>query len=76
MTTRIHQLDVGGLSYRQFDWLPEDPPRGAAILVHGHGDCAERHASTVTPLLDRGIACTAIDLPGHGYSPGKRGHIP
>lgn len=76
MNARSHQLDVGTLSLRQVDWLPEGPPSGAAILVHGHGDCAERHEGTVKPLLERGIACTAVDLPGHGRSPGRRGHIP
>lgn len=76
MNARSHQLDIGGPCLRQFDWLPADPPRGAAILVHGQGDCAERHATTVEPLLERGIACTAVDLPGHGHSPGQRGHIP
>jgi alpha-beta hydrolase superfamily lysophospholipase len=61
---------------RQIDWLPDPAPRAAAVVVHGHGDHAERHAATVRPLLERGIACSALDLPGHGRSPGARGQLP
>lgn len=76
MTATDHRLEIGALGLLQVDWLPDGTPHAAAIFVHGHGDSADRHAGTIKPLLDRGIACTAVDLPGHGRSPGPRGDIP
>jgi len=46
----------------------------AAIFYHGQGDYAERYAEVLEPFTDRGIRCVVTDLPGHGYSPGRRGH--
>ncbi|HET9941534.1 MAG TPA: alpha/beta hydrolase [Candidatus Eisenbacteria bacterium] len=48
--------------------------RGVGIL-HGLGDHAGRYAELGSALLERGFAVEAIDLPGHGKSYGKRGHV-
>ncbi|MGB2091680.1 MAG: alpha/beta fold hydrolase [Akkermansiaceae bacterium] len=45
-----------------------------AIFYHGQGDYAERYLDILHPFVDRGIRCTITELPGHGYSPGVRGH--
>ena len=45
------------------------------ILVHGGGDHSGRHFETATRLVRAGYSVHALDLPGHGRSPGKRGHI-
>lgn len=48
--------------------------RGVGIL-HGLGDHAGRYAELGAALQARGFAVEAIDLPGHGKSYGKRGHV-
>ncbi len=45
------------------------------IFTHGQGDYAERYVEVLHPFTERGIRCILTDLPGHGRSPGKRGHI-
>lgn len=45
-----------------------------AIFYHGQGDYAERYLDILHPFVDRGIRCTITELPGHGHSPGVRGH--
>jgi len=48
--------------------------RGVGIL-HGLGDHAGRYAHVGQVLAERGFAVQALDLPGHGKSYGKRGHV-
>ena len=67
-TAKLHQ--------HTFAATGDGPPRGTAIIIHGHGDHAGRYESAVMPLRDRGITCFGTDQPGHGASPGKRGAIP
>ena len=57
-------------------WLPDEPKRAAVAIIHGHGDCIERYQSLAPLFTVRGIACTGVDLPGHGRSPGRRGAVP
>jgi alpha-beta hydrolase superfamily lysophospholipase len=49
-------------------------PRGVGIL-HGLGDHAGRYGHVGAALAARGFAVRALDLPGHGKSYGKRGHV-
>lgn len=49
--------------------------RAVAIFYHGQGDYAERYPEVLAPFTARGIRCVVTDLPGHGYSPGRRGHV-
>jgi alpha-beta hydrolase superfamily lysophospholipase len=48
--------------------------RGVGIL-HGLGDHAGRYANVGRALAARGFQVQALDLPGHGKSYGKRGHV-
>lgn len=48
--------------------------RAEAIFYHGQGDYADRYLDILHPFADRGIRCIITELPGHGYSPGVRGH--
>ena len=48
--------------------------RAEAIFYHGQGDYAERYLDVLHPFTNRGIRCTITELPGHGRSPGTRGH--
>lgn len=64
---------------RAYAWLPanrDPPPRGCLAIVHGLGEHGQRYRGLASSLTDDGWACLAIDLPGHGRSPGRRGHIP
>lgn len=45
------------------------------LFTHGQGDYAERYAEVLHPFTERGIRCILTDLPGHGRSLGKRGHL-
>lgn len=56
-------------------WVGTDSPKGILILIHGLGDHSGRFAEVAAALCDR-WAVFAIDLPGHGHSPGKPGRMP
>lgn len=57
-------------------WLPaREAPWAALTIVHGFGDHGERFAGMGTSLAAMGVALTAVDLIGHGRSPGRRGCI-
>lgn len=61
-------------------WLPEkkenDELKGALFFIHGQGDFGERYQEIAEFFLKEGIAFATCDLPGHGRSNGRRGHIP
>jgi len=57
-------------------WWPKDGELwGAITLVHGFGDHGGRFEGMATSLASYGLAVTAVDLIGHGRSPGRRGVI-
>ena len=57
-------------------WTPASiSPWAALTLVHGFGDHGGRFGGMATSLASFGIAVQAIDLVGHGRSPGRRGCI-
>ena len=51
-----------------------DASRGVGILP-GLGDHAGRYVPLGAALAARGFAARALDLPGHGKSYGRRGHV-
>jgi len=53
----------------------EDPKAPAVGIVHGLGDHSGRWERVGRALASRGFAAYALDLPGHGKSEGKRGHV-
>ena len=55
-------------------WRPERI-QGALAIVHGYGEHSGRYRKLGTWFAGRGWAVMACDLPGHGRSPGRRGHI-
>ena len=57
------------------DWQPTGAPRGAIALVHGLGEHSGRYERLAERFTDAGYAVWAIDLRGHGKSPGARGDI-
>ena len=66
----VHQ----GLSLYYQQWTTANV-RLPLVIVHGGGDHSGRHVETARRLVRAGYAIYAFDLPGHGKSPGKRGHI-
>lgn len=63
----------GGSLYRQ-QWSGPGP-RVPVVIVHGGGEHSGRYEETAARLVQEGYAVHAFDLPGHGRSPGKRGHV-
>jgi alpha-beta hydrolase superfamily lysophospholipase len=55
-------------------WTPAEP-RAVLLLAHGLAEHSGRYDDFASFFADAGIATYALDLPGHGRSDGKRGHI-
>ena len=61
-----------GLSYALF--LPDGPPRGGVVVLHGAGSCKEAHYDFARLCRSRGLAAVSFDQRGHGEStPGLDG---
>src|SRR5690348_7750839 len=67
-------LACNGVVLHQWSVAPQTPWATVAF-VHGYGDHAGRHAHFLRWLAERGVACHAIDLRGHGRSTGRRGFV-
>ena len=52
-----------------------DQQKAVIALVHGFGEHSGRYNYLVDALVPQGISIYAVDLRGHGRSPGKRGHV-
>jgi len=50
------------------------PERGWVVLVHGLGEHTGRYGRLIKLLNENGFVVYTFDWPGHGKSPGKRGH--
>lgn len=54
---------------------PGENARAMIILVHGLGEHIQRYSHWVEMFNNEGIGVLGVDMPGHGRSPGRRGHI-
>ena len=52
-----------------------DKNKAIIILIHGLGEHIGRYHEWANLFADRGVGFVGVDLPGHGYSPGRRGFI-
>lgn len=61
----LHEREVG------------DPhhARGGVLLLHGLGEHSGRHQSILERFAEHGFYGRTFDWPGHGRSPGRRGHF-
>ena len=80
VTLRKKEMDINirlsnGLILRGLISSPGSHLQAGIILVHGLGEHIGRYSLLIKKLNDEGIALTAVDLPGHGRSDGKRGVI-
>ena len=57
-------------------WTPPKKARGGIVLIHGLGEYCERYKNTLgSYYTEKGFVIQTFDLPGHGRSVGKRGHV-
>ena len=49
--------------------------RGGVLLLHGLGEHSARHQSVLERFAEHGFYGRTFDWPGHGRSPGRRGHF-
>ncbi len=56
-------------------WTAEDGGRGVLLVVHGLSEHGGRYAGLASFANDAGYEVAAVDLYGHGRSPGRRGHV-
>ena len=57
-------------------WETENQPKGVIVLVHGLGEHSGRYSTHFADYFsNEGFSILTFDLPGHGESGGKRGHI-
>jgi alpha-beta hydrolase superfamily lysophospholipase len=54
---------------------PGENLRAVVILVHGLGEHIQRYSNWAGLFNEAMIGFAGVDLPGHGRSEGKRGHI-
>lgn len=64
-----------GTVLRGFIVSPGTSTSAFVILVHGLGEHVGRYREWAMKFRENGIGFAAVDLPGHGKSEGKRGHI-
>ena len=65
----------GGQLLRGFITSPGSEVRAFIILVHGLGEHVMRYSGWAGKFNASGIGFAGVDLPGHGKSDGKKGHI-
>lgn len=68
------QTAGGGELFRQA-WTPAGGPVAVLAVVHGYGEHSGRYRLLADAVVPQGYALHTFDLPGHGRSPGRRGHI-
>ncbi len=64
-----------GQILRGFIISPGENTRANIVFVHGLGEHIDRYISWAELFRNTGIGFTGVDLPGHGSSDGRRGHI-
>jgi alpha-beta hydrolase superfamily lysophospholipase len=64
-----------GLVLKGIIQSPGEDIRAVIVLVHGLGEHIQRYEYWSDLFRQERIAFTGVDLPGHGRSDGKRGHI-
>jgi len=64
-----------GQILRGFIMSPGENIKANIIFIHGLGEHINRYASWAELFRNAGIGFTGVDLPGHGSSDGRRGHI-
>ena len=66
---------AGGVSLFYQSWHSQGSPRAIVPIVHGLGVHSSIFDNMIQFLVNRDYAVYALDLRGHGRSPGQRGYI-
>jgi len=69
----VSQHTNNGRYYRE--WLPASAPKAIVMLVHGLGEHCRRYNALAAALNQADYALSSMDLPNHGQSEGKKGHV-
>lgn len=70
---RYLPMEEGGvIATYDFTSRNEGAQMGRALVVHGWRSRSEHLADVIDSLRQKGFGVVAIDLPGHGLSPGRR----
>ena len=64
-----------GLVLRGIIQSPGENARAVVVMVHGLGEHIQRYGYWSELFRNEGIAFTGVDLPGHGRSEGRKGHV-
>lgn len=64
-----------GLVLRGIIQSPGENARAVIVMVHGLGEHIQRYGYWSELFRNEGIAFTGMDLPGHGRSEGRKGHV-
>ncbi|WP_414445537.1 lysophospholipase [Burkholderia sp. 22PA0106] len=64
-----------GIELAAWRWRAGDTPRATVALLHGLGEHARRYDALAGRLNAAGIELVAVDLRGHGRSPGPRAWV-
>lgn len=65
---------AGGVEIFKRAWIP-DTIQCVCIIAHGLGEHSARYEHVAHALVEKDMACFALDHRGHGRSGGKKGHI-
>lgn len=76
MIVEKHEVKLGNHGLHRLVLKPEIPVRGGLVFFHGQGDFIDRYPPLLEGFVEAGYQCLLTDLPGHGLSPGRRGHVP
>jgi alpha-beta hydrolase superfamily lysophospholipase len=66
---------VGGLDLYYQSWHPDGKARAILAIVHGLGGHSDLYSNVIQHLIPKQYAIYALDLRGHGRSPGQQGYI-
>ena len=69
-------VTTDGIELYGQSWTPEGVPKAVICLIHGLSEHSGRYHAFAQYFTEKNMAVYAIDLRGHGKTPGKRGHIP
>jgi len=71
--SQVTDLTEHGLYFRS--WKTNDEAKAVVLLVHGLGEHCQRYEALAAHLNQAGYALHSMDLPCHGRSQGRRGHV-
>ncbi|MDA7506172.1 lysophospholipase [bacterium] len=76
MIVESQKITLAGHQLHRLILKPEGLSQGSLVFFHGQGDFIDRYPSILEIFVENGITCILTDLPGHGQSSAKRGHVP